>query len=568
MDNHFLPNWFVTHKFLSIIKIVICMRCLVVGAHKRQRQSLAVGFGVIVEQIVPTDFLRLLFGLLAKFCAIGGGHFVHCRDYLRQIVNHFPVIVFGAVQDLNSIDNSGGAFLHPLSESGQTCGYCWHAHGNTLERCVAPRLVVRREGRQIEAAQKVVVRHIENAVVAVQVNRNQHHVHLLPLIVSQLQLVSLVHYGVVIVGVERVRCNALVGHANVAVGQTVLQTLARTVVEVRHQNESNDIVFEIVLLVEFAKRVDKYVDTLVFELVAARNCHKQRLVVAFVAGERLCHFGQALASVFGHVGVHLRQVVECESVRCNGVGLVVEQHLALVGRHLTNGCVNRSHLCGCFLERVFGHYAKFACANVGVERAQALVERESVAGHRAAKHRGMRGKHCCHLRAGAVEIKHARTCLPLVELRNHRRVGQIEVLVTLHHLAGCVSEQHRLNILPLTRYGIEFVGLPPRSQQFVFQRNKHCIIDKHSQRFVSHVPAAHLYAQAFFFSLLAPFGEQALVFSKLMIALFSHQIGADEHHIVAVSGMLVRHFRSYHSVDSTHLVANFPTGFKQERWLN
>ena len=300
------------------------MRCLVVGAHKRQRQSLAVGFGVIVEQVVPTDFLRLLFGLLAKFCAVGGGHFVHCRDYLRQIVNHFPIIVFGAVQNLNSVGNAACAFLHPLSESGQTCGYCWHTHGNALKRRVAPRLVVRREGCQVETAQKFVVRHIENAVVAVQINRNQNHIHLLPLIVSQLQLMGFIHYRVVIVGIERVRCDALVGYADVAVGQTVGNTLARAVVEVRHQNESNDIVFEIVLLVEFAKCVDKYVDTLVFELIAARDCHKQRLVVAFVAGERLCNFGQALACVFGHVGVHLRQVVECESVRCNGVGLVVE----------------------------------------------------------------------------------------------------------------------------------------------------------------------------------------------------------------------------------------------------
>ena len=500
--------------------------------------------------------------------AVGSRHFVHFRDDACQFVNHFPIVVFGAVQNLNAVGNAACAFLHPLSETGHTCCYCGHSHGNALKRRVAPRLVVRREGCQVETAQKFVVRHIENAVVAVQIDRNQHHIHLLPLIISQLQLMGFVHHGVVVVGVERVRCDALVGYADVAVGQTVLQAFARAVVEVRHQNETDNVVLVTALLVQFAKSVDKDVDALVFELIASRDCHKQSLIVALVACQRLRNLGKFLAGFFGHIVVHMRQVVERESVRCNGVGLIVEQHLALVGRNLTHCCVNRSHLSGGFLERVFGHYAKFACADVGVERAQALVERESVASHRAAEHCGVCGEHGCHLRAGSVEIKHTRTRLPLVELRHNRRIGQIEILVTLNNLSGRIAEQHRLNILPLARNRIEFVGLPPRSEQFVLQRDEYGVIDQHRHWFVSHVPTAYFQAKAFFFSDFLPFGFQAFILDELRIAVLPHQIGADEYDVVAISGILVRHFRSYHSVDTTHLVANFPTCLEKKRRFN
>ena len=303
-----------------------------------------------MEQIVPTDFAGLLFGALAQFGAVGGRHLVNAVDDIHQFVNHIPVVVFGACHNLNAILDSVGLFQHPLAESRKACGHCGHANSDAFKRCVAPRLVVRREGRQIETAQQVVVRHIEDAVVAVQIDRNQHHIHLLSLIVSQLQLMGFVHHGVVVVGVERVRCDALVGYADIAVGQTVLQAFARTVVEVRHQNETDNVVLVTALLVQFAECVDKDVDALVFELVAARDCHKQSLIVALVACQRLSNLCKFLAGFFGHIVVHMRQVVECKSVRCNCIGFVIQKHLALVGRHLAHCCIDRCHLSGGLFE--------------------------------------------------------------------------------------------------------------------------------------------------------------------------------------------------------------------------
>ena len=59
--------------------------------------------------------------------------------------------------------------VHPDTETGKACCQCRYPECQTFERRISPRLIIGREQCQVQTDDEVIVLHIENAVVAIQV---------------------------------------------------------------------------------------------------------------------------------------------------------------------------------------------------------------------------------------------------------------------------------------------------------------------------------------------------------------------------------------------------------------
>ena len=90
------------------------------------------------------------------------------------------------------------SLVHPLSETAQVGGDTGGAEGATLQRRVAPGLIVRRIEREVVGGEEVIVGHVEDAVVAVQIARHEKNLHRVAGQVAETELPNLTHDAVIV----------------------------------------------------------------------------------------------------------------------------------------------------------------------------------------------------------------------------------------------------------------------------------------------------------------------------------------------------------------------------------
>ena len=128
----------------------------------------------------PLGFFRKLLGALTNR---GARWLVHLKIVVNvgaHRVSTLEVVVVITMQNADSVGQSAGMpqlCINPLPETAKIGGDARGFEGNAFQRCVAPRLIIRRIERKVVGGEHIVVVLVENTVVAVQIAGNKQHLH-------------------------------------------------------------------------------------------------------------------------------------------------------------------------------------------------------------------------------------------------------------------------------------------------------------------------------------------------------------------------------------------------------
>ena len=380
------------------------------------------------------------------------GIFGEMQQRLGDFASRFGVVVVVACDERHALVFA--LRTGPESESGQRGGERRYREGRRFERRVSPRLVVRGEERHVHSHQQFVVALVEDAVAAVEVGGDEDHLHLRRRVGQHAagdRVEDLIPFGMFeIVGAEAV----LLGiDRAVFVGQMRLQILAGAGRGGRYGDVDQHLAVEGVRFGELFQGVEEDVDAFVAEFVAAARADDQGFAVEFAAQRRLGradHRAACLGPFFVELPAVPHEVV-LEAVGGDDVHRAAQQALAFAGGDFAHGAEHVVFLRGDLLDRVFGHDVELARQFAGVEPSQILVERQPVAGHAAARHRGVGREDRGHVGRVLAQVESAGGGHPLVEVGHHLVRRGAEVLhVGGDDLSGRVAEEHRLDVVPLS----------------------------------------------------------------------------------------------------------------------
>ena len=125
------------------------------------------------------------------------------------------------------------------------------------------------------------------------------------------------------------------------------------------------------------------------------------------------------------------------------------------------------------------------------------------------------------------------------------------------------AEEYRLDIVPLSGYGVYVVALPQSFENLVLLREERCEIGEDRYGRALDFPASDADSHSFVVESLAPLLEQAGVFFELGTCGFTGKIGADDYIVVSEFLACRFSFRSYDGVYSADFVANLPAYLKE-----
>ena len=384
-----------------------------------------ISFLVIGDLVVPQGDLRDFAGVLPVLVAHVQLQAGDLADAVRDTVHDFVVVGVVAVQHGDARMGAGIVVPHPKAEAGEARGEGGHPEREGLQRSIAPRLVVGREQGEVQAAKQVVIRHVEHAVVAVQVGRDEIHLHLVADPVHESGFPEAAGDGVVFGVHQVVRDLGLVLRVAVA-GELLDQAAVGTVMAGRDEDERLDATAFIVGPVELVQGVDEHVDALVAELVPAADADEDGVGGHFLGGHRRRHLDQAFPG----------RVVQPDILLVGGGG---EGILETVGRDHIDGALQelgaflrgdlahrREHvgLAGShLLQGVEGHDAEALRHLVPIEVRHVVIEPEVVPGEAASDDRRVGREDRSDGDVGPLELQDAGAGLPLVEL-GHGVVGR------------------------------------------------------------------------------------------------------------------------------------------------
>ena len=119
--------------------------------------------------IFPQCDRRHIFRIVHIFFSLFVRNEGYFADSLRYRIHHILIIGVIALDDRDAGVLLVVMGIHPQAESGEGRGQCRHTECQTFERRISPRLVIRREQCQVQTDEQVIVLHIEDTVIAVQI---------------------------------------------------------------------------------------------------------------------------------------------------------------------------------------------------------------------------------------------------------------------------------------------------------------------------------------------------------------------------------------------------------------
>ena len=342
-------------------KILHCLLLLMIGITTLlyTGQGEGIRLLIILNLMVPQGDLCHLPGIFPVHFACLFVQRRHLADARCSALHHFLVIAVVALQD-----GDAGVFLlvmglDPQAETGQRGGKRRDAEGQGLQRSVAPRFIVGREQRQVHAAQKLVVRQVEDAVITVQIGRDEIHLHFVPHGIVQAHLAQTAGNGIKLRVLQIMGTLALVVDISVSV-QLGLQAFVRAVMAGRNHDEGLDAAADVFSAVHAVQGVDKHIDSLVPVLVTAADTDEQGVCGNLFRAHGRSHLYDTLAG-----GVVLRFVVivvgrskaVLKAVRGNYIYRTQELG-ALLGGDVAHRCEYVRILGRFFLQGIDGLYVK------------------------------------------------------------------------------------------------------------------------------------------------------------------------------------------------------------------
>ena len=544
----------------SVVYGAVCPR-----VHPVER--LIVGPVVELDQIFPQRDFRYFERRGAVGVVFRRVHHAETRQHGRDLLDYLRVVRIVARDDVDPfvfVEFLG----HPLSESRQRRGDRRHGECDALQRRIAPRFVIRCEHRHVHAAQQLVVMLVENAVVAVQVRRDEDQLHgtggvLQPGVLDPADdRVPLGSRQIVRQVADYRRIDRRAG-----VFQMRLKILARAEVAGRNGHVSQYGPRQRGRFGEFQQRVDEHVESLVLEFVPAAGADDQRLRVVMDAETDFGYFDHLFARG-GPLGVELGlrpDEIVLETVRRDQIDLLAEQVLALFGRQIADRREAVVVRCGRLFERVLRDYAEPAGQVVGVQLGHVAVQGHAVAGYAATHDRRVRREDRRDIRRMLLQVQTSARSHPLVEVGGHP-VGRLteEVDIAFDYLARRRAEQHGLDVVPLPADRVDPVRFPQKLQHVVLAREKLAEIDQNRDRASLDFPVSDLYADIVVREKrLPPVFQQLGIFFEFQIDVLAVDIGTDQY--VAVAQLLGDRERlgCDDGVYSADFVAHFPADLEQ-----
>ena len=131
-------------------------------------------------------------------------------------------------------------------------------------------------------------------------------------------------------------------------------------------------------------------------------------------------------------------------------------------------------------------------------------------------------------------------------------------------LAGGPAEEHRLDVVPLSRDRIDVVALPQALQDFVLARDERREVDEDDHRLTLDLPASHADADALVVDVLAPCLQQVGVLLEFGVHALVREVGTQQN--IALSEFADGGLRLGRNdgVDAADFVAYLPTYLEQE----
>ncbi|OPY91999.1 MAG: hypothetical protein A4E73_01573 [Syntrophaceae bacterium PtaU1.Bin231] len=452
--------------------------------------------------------------------------------------------------------------LHPQAEARLIGGDRGQGIGGALQRRVAPRLVVGREDGEVAAGEGLVVGHVQEAVMAVEVGRDEDDVDPVLNAVFQTQAIAGLQDRVRRLVVETVGGDGRV--ALVRLHLVTLQQRDQIGVASQDQQESQDGVARRRLMLQSPQGIQKDVDPLVVELVPSRDHHDLRGRRDVLAEKTGRGGKQFFPGVEGRRPVlrKIRNVLHVQAVRRDDIGSAAQEILRLHGGDLADrreavGLPGRYGLHGILRRDVVGGGLPLRRDPLHVG-----VDVDPGAGHRTSEDRGVGRENRPDLRHPFLQAQEGRSAHPFMDLRHRRKIvgAHHQVVGDLDHLAAGVTEHDRLDIVPAAGNGIDAVVLPdPVEELFlvVLRSGAHEDDPRIARDFPSSAAAGDFLDGG---GLPKP-GPALLV--RLLEIDVRFQVGAEQEVLVPVILCGLAQLACDDRVDAADLVADLPTDFEQ-----
>ena len=454
---------------------------------------------------------------------------------------------------------------HPQAEARQVRGHGGDGVRGAFLRRVAPRLVPRGENAQIAGRQHFLVRHVQEAVVAVQQSGIKNDLHMVFRPVVQTEPLAGVQDGVLrlvvyVVAADPVR--PLIGDF----GRIAAHGIGIDPAVPAHDGAQGEHVGLGLAqrLVHARQRVEEHVHALVVVFIPPGNDEDpgiRRKLAPQEASRRAKEFGPRpgrnipFGAVVGddpHVEAVGRHHVRGAPQKNRGL---VRRDAAHRGKAIGFPRRRRFH-------RAFGGDVVGPGFHFGVDLVHLLVDVEPGPRHRPAEHGRVRRKDRAELGRALLQVQEAPAAHPFVEMRKHRagRGHGKRLARRLDHLAARGTEHDGLHIIPPAGNGIDAVTVPQGKQKLPLIEPIP-IADKDDLGPPRNIPAPEAAGQ------IPPRRDRAQLlpagFVRFLEFRVVAQIRAQQIIVVSEKSGGLQSLAAHDGVNAAHFVADFPTDFKE-----
>ena len=182
----------------------------------------------------------------------------------------------------------------------------------------------------------------------------------------------------------------------------------------------------------------------------------------------------------------------------------------------------------------------------------------------ATHHRGVGREERCHIGGVRAQVERTGGRHPFVEVGSDLVLCRAEGIdIRSDHLTGSPTEEHRLNIVPLTRDRVYVVLIPQRLKNLVLLGEERGEVDQNSHRVTLNLPTAYADTDTLLIDTLTPSAQQRGILLELGICTLILQIGTDQHIVVIEFAQRGFGFGCNDGMDTANFVAYLPAHLKQ-----
>ena len=322
------------------------------------------------------------------------------------------------------------------------------------------------------------------------------------------------------------------------VGQTLLQVLAGLAHPTWYHDKGQHLALQVAVAQQAVHGLDKDVNTLVAELVAATGRDNKRLVVQVLAQQGISHCQHLLSCGLAFL-VKLGRLGNEAVVKAIGQhhidGLVEQLHTLVSGDVAHRG--KAVHMPGgLLLYRMLRLHVQLFCHLVAIIGKEIVVEGFLIAGNRAADARGVGcedGGNLWHL---IVDIEGTKTTHPLIGLIDGLHVGirltAYVMIQTLDHQSSGIREHRGLVIVAIGMKGVHLIVLPQPCIDSVLLLKIGGKVHQYRDGLSRHDPASNPHLEAFVMGFPAPFGQQRRFLAEIGTFILFPEIRTNKNHFI------------------------------------